>query len=100
MNIDWSIRAGDVISFAGFAGAGLGFLFTIRSEIKLLAQRMGFLEKTTEEQNEKIDKQSEEIGKFGELLTLMGRYEERMGYMRRDIDDLKHGRGYIINPPA
>lgn len=95
MTIDWSIRFGDVVSFVGFALGGLSVIFMMKSDIRALALRLGFLEKTNEEQNKKIDNQSKEISKLGELLALMGRYEERMGALRRDMDDLRHGRGFI-----
>ena len=44
---------------------------------------------------EEVEKQSERIGELGNVLMVMGRYEERMGALRRDMDDLKRGRGYI-----
>ena len=100
MIVDWSLRLGDVVSFLGFALGGLSVIFMMKSDIKLLAQRLGFLERVTEEQNRKIDKQSEEIGEFGKLLTIMGRYEERMGALRRDLDELRHGRGFVVPPPG
>ena len=104
MTIDWSLRFGDVVSFLGFALGGLSVIFMMKSDIRALALRLGFLEETvkkeTDGQNRKIDKQSEEIGKFAELLTLMGRYEERMSNMRKHIDELRHGRGFIVPPPT
>ena len=96
MTIDWSLRFGDIVSFLGFFGGGLTVILMMRSDIKVLAVRLGFLEKTNEEQNRKIDKQSAEIGRFGDTLAMMGRYEERMLIMRREIDELKHGRGFIL----
>lgn len=96
MVIDWTLRAGDLVTFMGFVIGGLSVVFMMKSDIKLLAQRLGFLEDTTEAQNRKIDKQSEEIARFGELLILMNRYEERMAGIRREVDELKRGRGYIV----
>ena len=104
MNIDWSLRFGDIVSFLGFALGGLSVIFMMKSDIRALALRLGFLEETvkkeTGNQNKKIDEQSEKIDKFGEFLTLMGRYEERMANMRKHIDELRHGRGFIVPPPA
>jgi len=98
ITVDWSLRLGDIVAFLGFALGGLSVIFMMKSDLKLLAQRLGFLERTTEEQNKKIDMQSMEIAKLGELLTLMGRYEERIANMRREINELKHGRGFILPP--
>ena len=102
--IDWSpIRLGDIVSFLGFALGGLSVIFMMKSDIRALALRLGFLEETvkkeTSGQNKKIDEQGEKIDKFGEFLTLMGRYEERMSTMRKHIDELRHGRGFIVQPP-
>lgn len=88
MTIDWSLRFGDIVSFLGFALGGLSVIFMMKSDIRALALKLGFLE-------EEVEKQSARIGEFGNVLMLMGRYEERMGALRRDMDDLKHGRGYI-----
>lgn len=96
MTIDWSLRFGDIVSFLGFALGGLSVIFMMKSDIRALALRLGFLEKQTEVQNAKIDNQSTEISRLGELLSLMARYEERMAALRRDMDDLRHGRGYIV----
>lgn len=101
-----SIRVGDMLSFLGFLLGGAVFFFGMRQKIELVAQRLGFLEDTvkkeTAEQNKKLDAQSAEIGKLGELLITMGRYEERMLrygedvlLIRREIDALKHGEGFI-----
>jgi hypothetical protein len=88
MTIDWSLRFGDIVSFLGFALGGLSVIFMMKSDIRALALKLGFLE-------EEVEKQSARIGELGNVLMVMGRYEERMGALRRDMDDLKHGRGYI-----
>lgn len=99
MVVDWTFRLGDIISFAGFAGGGLSVIFLMKSDIRAIALKLGFLEATVkrenENQNAKIDKQSEEIARFAQLLTLMGRYEERFLNLQQQMDDLKHGRGFI-----
>lgn len=106
MNVEWSLRAGDIVSFLGFLIAGVGVLYSMRGRIDLIAQRLGFLEDTvkkeTEAQNRKLDTQSVEIGRFGDLLIKMGRYEERMLrtdeiiiLMQKQIEELKHGQGFI-----
>ncbi len=101
--VDWSIRLGDIVSFSGFAIGGLSVIFMMKGDIRALGLRLGFLEETvkkeTKAQNEKIDKQSDEIGKFGEQINTVGRHEERMLMLRRDVEDLRRGRGYIVPPP-
>ncbi len=104
-----SIRVGDVLQFVGFLVGGAIFFFGMRQKIELIGQRLGFLENTvkneTEAQKRQLDKQSIEIGKLGELLVQMGRYEERMLryddrilIMQREIEGLKNGQGWINGP--
>lgn len=101
--VDWSLRLGDMVSFSGFAIGGLSVIFIMKSDIRVLAVRLGFLEETvkkeTQAQNVKIDKQSDEIGKLGEFLSITRLQDERMLLMRRDIDEMRHGRGFVVPPP-
>lgn len=93
--IDWSFRAGDLVTVVGYIFVGLSVIFMMRNDIRSLAVKVSFLKDT-------VDKQSIEIGKFGELLTIMARFEERlvairsdMQQLRKDIDELRHGKGFI-----
>ncbi len=102
MTIDWQIRAGDLLSFFGFALGGLSVIFLMKSDIRALGIKLGFLEDVVDESRKKIETQSTEIAKFGELLTTMGRYDERFIGQQRQIDslqrlveDLRRGRGLI-----
>lgn len=95
MTIDWSVRFGDVITVLGFFCGGLSVIFMMKSDVRALGMKLGFLKET-------VDKQSVEIGKFAELLTVMGRYEERFTALRnefvavkQEIVDLRHGRGFV-----
>lgn len=90
MVIDWSLRFGDIVSFLGFALGGLSVIFMMKSDIRALALELGFLKET-------VNTQSKEIERFAELLNMMGRYEERFLMMRRELDDLKRGKGWITN---
>lgn len=63
------------------------------------------LKRETDAQNRKIDLQSVEIGKLGELLVKTIRHEERLArqdehilLLRKEFDDLKHGQGFINGP--
>ncbi len=101
--VDWSFRLGDVISVGMFAATGISAFFMMKGSIEKLTVRVGFLEDTvkseTAKQNNKIDKQSDEIGRLGEIVTTQGRFDERLMTLRRDVDELRHGRGFVIPPP-
>lgn len=90
MIIDWSLRFGDIVSFLGFALGGLSVIFMMKSDIRALTLELGFLKST-------VDNQSKEIEGFAKLLQLMGQYEERFLSLRRDLDNLRMGKGWINN---
>jgi hypothetical protein len=90
MIIDWSLRFGDIVSFLGFVIGGLSVIFMMQNKIDKVAMGLAYLTKT-------VDTQSLEISRFAELLNLMGKYEERFATLRRELDELKRGNGWIRN---
>jgi len=105
MIVDWTVRAGDLISFAGFVIGGLSVIFMMKSDIRQLALRLGFLADTVDGQKERIDRQSQEISRIAELIVVMGRFEERFAAMHREqerqkteLDGLRRGEGWIVAP--
>jgi len=99
--IDWTVKLGDLIQIGFIIGGAFGLYFNIRGSVKELKLTMGFVQKSfedkTEAQNEKIDRQAEEISKLGNLVVLVGRYEERMSALQEDVKELRHGRGFVID---
>ena len=103
VTIDWTFRFSDIVSIGAFFFGGFSAILVVKNDMRALALKFGFLEETvkkeTANQNRKIDKQSEEIGRFSESLNQFGRYEERMAMMSKQIDEMKHGIGFITPPP-
>lgn len=106
MTIDWQIRAGDLLSFFGFALGGLSVIFLMKSDIRALGIKLGFLENIVDESKRRIEDQSAEIVKLGELLAAQGRFDERLISLQRQFDsqqrlieDLRRGRGLIADGP-
>lgn len=109
MNVDWSIRFGDVMQVGFFlSGLALAF-FNLRQKVGLVEQRVSFLDAKFEEkadvQTAMIAGQSREIAKLGELLVSMARYEERLtaqgsllATAQQQIEALRHGEGFINSP--
>lgn len=95
MIVDWTIRAGDILSFLGFASGGLSLVFMMKVAIERLVMRVNQLETT-------VGSQADEIKKLADLITLVARYEEKLTFLqqliadcRRDIEELRRGRGII-----
>lgn len=82
MNINWSIDLGNLMAIASFLLTGIGFAYTIRESVKALLIRVGLLE--------------HEIKKLSEILVALGRQDERLNAMDRRIDDLRRGKGFIL----
>lgn len=96
----WDFRVGDVMSFLGYFGGTLIFLMTMKGELKLLAQRLGFLENTvkdeTKEQNRKIDSLSELLMKMVRFEERMANFDTRLTGQGKEIQEMKHGDGIIL----
>lgn len=86
MTVDWSIRVADILSIVGFLIVAIAPVMVMKGDIRLLGLRVTHLE--------------QDMGRFAEILNLMGRYEERMLNMQREISDLKRGRGFITDEAA
>jgi hypothetical protein len=72
---DWSIRFGDVLTILVFAVGALGFLYTLRGEVKGQGDRIKHIEA--------------DLGKFVEILVTLGKQDERLKSHDLRIADLE-----------
>lgn len=107
--MDWNWRVGDITQLLGYVGLGIVVFMGLQGNVKLIAQRLGFLTTKVEEQSKRIEMQSRELARFGELLEKMARYEERhialhelfktamkeIDRLKDDMKGLRHGEGFI-----
>lgn len=84
MTFDATINLGHVLTLFGFAIGGLGVVWALKSDVRLLAKeletmtgRLGGLEKKWE--------------KVADALTALAVQEARLNSIDRRIDDLHHG---------
>lgn len=90
MGIDLSVNLGNLLTIASFIIGGIVFIMQLRSMIGIVELRLQALEKSNENQNL-------EIKKLGDILVTLGKYEERFLRVEGMIDELRHGRGMIID---
>lgn len=90
LQFDATINLGHVLMAVGFLGGGYAFVLAMKSEIKMLAKDILL-------QNVKIDNQGVEITKLGQILINQAVSNERMNNLDKQIDDLRHGRGFVVN---
>lgn len=90
MSFDASINLGHLLTFFGFVIGGLGVIWALKSDVRLLTKelesmtgRLGGLEKKWE--------------KVADALTALAVQEVRLNSIDRRIDDLQHGRGFILD---
>lgn len=89
------IRLGDIVTAAAFIGTGVSFILTMRMTIDKLATRQDNLEKLVATV---ITDLNLKMVQLSNTITSMARYDERIRYLRRDVEELRRRDGYISNP--
>ena len=85
IQVEMTISVGNLLTILAFLVGGIGFVYTIRSDVGAQGRRLGAVES--------------ELRKLSEILVALGRQDERLNAIDRRIDDLRRGEGYIIPPP-
>lgn len=104
--MDWTIRLGDVLTVVGFLFGGIGVILVMKLDINKIALKLQFLgevvqtgAKTRDESlasvKQDVKDLGKEIDKLGQVVVLMGRFEERFLALQREVQELRHGRGFI-----
>jgi hypothetical protein len=88
MTFEPTIKVGDLLTVVAILLGGLGFLWTMRGELNMLAQKLQL-------QSEDLRMQSTKLEKLAEVITLQAVQSERLNQMDRRIEDLRHGRGFV-----
>ena len=82
MTFDGSINLGYVLTIIVIVVGGLGTIFTLRSDVKAMAQRMTGIES--------------EMKKLTDILIMLAAQTQRMNDMDRRITELQHGEGLVL----
>ncbi len=81
MPFDTTIRLADVITLLVFTVGGLSFLWTMRSEIRMLAVD--------------VKRQGDQIKRLEDIIIKQAVQDQRLNELDRRIEDLRHGRGFV-----
>ena len=92
MTIDPSIRIGDILTLLFFLLGGLGFAWSMRGDLKMLARDMQM-------QSKKIEKLDNKIENLETIITTQAVQTQRMDDLSRRIEELRHWRGFINPDP-
>ena len=77
-----TIKIGDIVTLLGFLLGGLGFIWALKWELKMLAGQ--------------VKSHGEEIKSMKEVITTMALATQRMDFLDKQIEDLRHGIGFKI----
>lgn len=81
VNFDGTVTLGTLIEIVVIAGGWVATFTRVTTRLK------------TVEENQKIH--TEQLKSLTAISNLQNRFDERMVFMRRDIDELRRGKGYI-----
>lgn len=90
MVIDYTISVGNLLQVAAFAMMAIGAFFAVRSDIKILRHDV----KLIESKQSILGNAFENIGHVMRDIALQN---QRMGYLEKMVDELRHGRGIVKN---
>ncbi len=79
MQFDGTINLGHLLTLVGFAFGCVGVAMSLRT---------------------RLDSVEHELKKMSGVLIELGRQDERLNGIDRRLDDLTHGRGFILDLPS
>lgn len=85
IQVEMTISLGNLLTILAFLIGGIGFVYTIRSDVRA--------------QGERLDAVEHELQKLSDILIALGRQDERLNSMDRRIDDMRRGEGFIVPQP-
>lgn len=86
---EWTVNVGNLIQIGAFIVMGILFFAQIRSDISVIRYQIDNLQKEQSILNQAFKQ-------LGDILTKVAVQDERMIALYKDIDELKHGQGYIV----
>lgn len=89
MILDWLIvNLSAVLQIIVMASTVMAVFFGMRAEVRVLRHDVRHIEKT-------LDNLSESIGNLGKALTQIAVQDARIAMIEKDIDELRHGQGFV-----
>ena len=81
MTIEPTIRVGDIATLIAFLIGGLGFVWSMRGDLKMLARD--------------IEVQGQKIDKLEAVITAQAVQGQRLDDLDRRIEEMRHGHGFV-----
>lgn len=90
MTFDATINLGHILTFIGFAIGGLGVIWALKSDVKVLTRELGTM-------TDRLSGLEKKWDRVADAMTSIAVQESRLNSMDRRIDDLQHGRGFVLD---
>lgn len=87
INLDWGVLL-NILQVGSILGAWLWMFLSMRSELRIVRHDLVNLERAQQALNEAFKQ-------LGTILTQVAVQDTRLGMIEKNIDELRHGRGFI-----
>lgn len=91
-NFDPTVKLGDILTIASFLGIGIAAYYNIKSRLDVGQLIMTTLQKEVEDIKETLKLNAT-------TLTLVATQKIEIQHMQQDINELKHGHGFVLPFP-
>ena len=85
---DWTINLGVLIQGISFFALALGFLYKMNMDNRLIKVDINYLKKSN-------DALKDAFTQLGTILTQVAVQDARISMIEKNVDDLRHGRGFV-----
>lgn len=86
--IDWTISVGNLLQMIAMIGGGVLVFFQLRTDVRVVKHDIANVK-------ERQDILNEAFTQLGTVLTQVAVQDERLNQLSRQIDELRHGDGYV-----
>ena len=97
MTIDWTVSIGNMLTAVGFLGGGMLFVFTMRGDIRLFAQRINFMEKQMDAVERQLASMAELLNQIAVEKVRLDNMSIRITELYQNYEELRRGRGHIAD---
>ena len=85
---DWTVNVGHVLSLLAVLGTVIGMFFATKADVRVLKSDVRRIEATILTLNEAFIQ-------LGHILTQVAVQDNRIHMLEKNIDELRHGQGFI-----
>ena len=89
--IDWTVSVGNLLQIIVIVVGGVAVFFKLQGEVRIVRHDMANMKQRQDDLNEAFTQ-------LGMILTKVAVQDERLNAIAKDIDEMRHGQGFITLP--